>query len=372
MTEAVFGHSAGRASAIAQQREGGQNAAASKTARSPMKLIIQIPCFNEAETLPVTLADLPKQVPGFDRVEVLIIDDGSTDDTVRVARRHGVHHVVGFTKNQGLARTFMLGIHACLERGADVIVNTDADNQYVGADIEQLVRPILEGRAELVIGARPIAEIAHFSPVKKALQRFGSWVVRVVSGTEVVDAPSGFRAFSREAALGLNVFSTYTYTLETVIQAGLKNMSVVSVPIRVNGDLRPSRLVRSIPSYIKRSILTMFRIFVVYQPLKFFLWVGSVPFVVGLLIGVRFVVDYLRDGGGGHIQSLILAAVLLLVGFQAFLLGILSDLLSVNRRLLEEIQRHERQRLLRAPDLPLEAKSIGRMTAEPTYALKES
>src|ERR1700742_257291 len=220
-----------------------------------MKLIIQIPCFNESKSLPIALADLPKEIPGIDRIELLVINDGSTDDTVEVARRNGVHHVVGFRTNQGLARAFMLGIHSCLQRGADIIVNTDADNQYVGADIPKLVQPTLAGRADLVIGARPISEIAHFSPIKKLLQKFGSWAVRRVSGTTVADAPSGFRAISRETALALNVFSGYTYTLETIIQAGQKNMSVVSVPIRVNGELRPSRLVRSIPSYVQRSIL---------------------------------------------------------------------------------------------------------------------
>jgi glycosyltransferase involved in cell wall biosynthesis len=312
-----------------------------------MKLIIQIPCFNEAGTLAIALGELPKEVPGFSAVEVMVIDDGSTDDTVRVARENGVHHVVGFRSNQGLASAFMLGIHSGLERGADVIVNTDADNQYCAADIPALVRPILDGRADLVIGARPIANIAHFSPVKKLLQRFGSWVVRRVSQTDVADAPSGFRAISREAALSLNVFNGYTYTLETIIQAGQKGMSVVSVPIRVNGELRPSRLVRSIPNYVKRSILTMFRIFVVYQPLKFFLMVGQVPFLVGLALGLRFLYFFASGVGGGHIQSLILAAVLLLVGVQTFLLAILADLVGVNRRLLEELQRHERTRLLR-------------------------
>lgn len=317
---------------------------------SPMKLIIQIPCFNEAQTLPVTLADLPQQIEGVDQIEVLVIDDGSTDDTRAVARRHGVHHVVGFRKNQGLARAFMLGIQESLKRGADVIVNTDADNQYVGADIPKLLTPILEGRADLVIGARPIDDIPHFSPLKKLLQRFGSWVVRWVSGTAVADAPSGFRAITREVALGLNAFSSYTYTLETVIQAGLMNMSVVSVPIRVNGDLRPSRLVKSVPSYVKRSILTMVRIFVVYKPLKFFLTMGTIPFGLGLVVGLRFVVYYLQGDGSGRIQSLILAAILLLVGFQTFLLGVLSDLLSVNRRLLEELQGHQRLRLLKSSD----------------------
>jgi glycosyltransferase involved in cell wall biosynthesis len=310
-----------------------------------MKLIIQIPCFNEAETLAIALSDLPKEVPGFDAVEVLIIDDGSTDATVQVARAHNVHHVVGFRANQGLARAFMLGLHSCLERGADIIVNTDADNQYCAADIPKLVQPILDGRADMVIGARPIAEIAHFSPIKKVLQRFGSWAVRRVSQTTVADAPSGFRAISREAALSLNVFNGYTYTLETVIQAGQKGMSVASVPIRVNGELRPSRLVRSVPNYVKRSILTMFRIFVVYQPLKSFFMVGLVPFLLGAALGVRFLVFYFAGDGAGHVQSLILSAVLLLVGVQTFLLAILADLLGVNRRLLEELQRNQRARL---------------------------
>jgi glycosyltransferase involved in cell wall biosynthesis len=311
-----------------------------------MKLIIQIPCLNEAQTLHIALGDLPKQLPGIDTIEVLVIDDGSTDDTVKVAREHGVQHVVGFHKNQGLARAFMLGLEACLERGADIIVNTDADNQYNGADIEKLVRPILDGQADFVIGARPIESIEHFSPIKKLLQRLGSSIVRAVSGTDVADAPSGFRAISRDVALMLNVFNGYTYTLETIIQAGQRDMTVVSVPIRVNGDLRPSRLVRSIPNYIKRSMVTMFRIFIVYQPLKFFLTVSVFPLLAGLVIGGRFVWYLLQGNGGGHVQSLILAAVLLIVGFLTFLLAILGDLLSVNRRLLEELQQRERRRRL--------------------------
>ncbi|HXK19382.1 MAG TPA: glycosyltransferase family 2 protein [Polyangiaceae bacterium] len=309
-----------------------------------MKLIIQIPCLNEAATLPIALGDLPKQIPGIDVIETLIIDDGSRDDTVAVARAHGVHHVVGFRSNQGLAKAFMLGIQAGLERGADIIVNTDADNQYCGEDIAKLVRPILEGRADLVIGARPIEQIQHFSTIKKILQRLGSWVVRRVSNTDVADAPSGFRAMSREVALVLNVFSDYTYTLETIIQAGQKNLRVSSVPVRVNGDLRPSRLVRSIGSYVRRSVLTMLRIFIVYRPLRFFLSASLLPVLGGLGLGVRFLVFFVQGGGAGHVQSLILAAVLLLVAFQTMLLAILADLQSVNRRLLEDLQQRERAR----------------------------
>lgn len=309
-----------------------------------MKLIIQIPCLNEAATLPIALADLPKQIPGIDVIETLIIDDGSRDETVAVARQLGVHHVVGFRSNQGLARAFMLGIQACLERGADIVVNTDADNQYCGADIAALVKPILEDRADLVIGARPIHEIEHFSWVKKVLQRLGSWVVRRVSNTEVADAPSGFRAMSREVALVLNVFSDYTYTLETIIQAGQKNLRISSVPIRVNGELRPSRLVRSVSSYVRRSVLTMLRIFIVYRPLRFFLSVSLLPLFGGLALGTRFIVYFVQGDGGGHVQSLILGAVLLLVAFQTVLLAVLADLQSVNRRLLEDLQQRERAR----------------------------
>jgi len=309
-----------------------------------MKLIIQIPCLNEAATLPIALADLPKQIPGVDVIETLIIDDGSRDDTVAVARKLGVTHVVGFRSNQGLARAFMLGIQACLERGADIIVNTDADNQYCGADVALLVAPILEDRADLVIGARPIDQIRHFSMIKKVLQRLGSWVVRRVSNTDVADAPSGFRAMSREVALVLNVFSDYTYTLETIIQAGQKNLRISSVPIRVNGELRPSRLVRSIGSYVRRSVLTMLRIFIVYRALRFFLTVSLLPLFAGLALGARFLVYFAQGGGSGHIQSLILAAVLLLVAFQTVLLAILADLQGVNRRLLEDLQQRERAR----------------------------
>jgi len=329
-----------------------------------MKLIIQIPCFNEAATLPIALADLPKQIPGIDVIETLIIDDGSRDETVAVARAQGVDHVVGFRGNQGLARAFMLGIQSCLERGADIIVNTDADNQYNGADIEQLVRPILEDRADLVIGARPIANIQHFSPIKKLLQKLGSWVVRRVSNTDVADAPSGFRAMSREVGLVLNVFSDYTYTLETIIQAGQKNLRISSVPIRVNGELRPSRLVRSMSSYVRRSVMTMLRIFIVYRPLRFFLSMSVLPLLIGLGLGARFLVYFWQGDGGGHVQSLILTAVLLLVAFQAVLLAILADLQSVNRRLLEDLQQRERARRSGESDSQL-ASRHGRSSGRP-------
>ena len=269
-----------------------------------LKLIIQIPCYNEAATLATTLKDLPRSVAGFDRVEWLIIDDGSTDNTVEVAKSNGVDHVVSFAKNQGLARVFMAGLDACITLGADVIVNTDADNQYDARDIPALTKPILDNKAELVVGARPISEIKHFPLIKKELQKLGSWVVRRASKTDIPDAPSGFRALSREAALRLNVFNDYTYTLETIIQAGQKNMAIVSVPVRVNKDLRPSRLVKSIPSYLSKSIVTIIRIFVVYKPFRFFAAIGLVSFIAGLVIGLRFLYFYLRDGGAGHVQSL--------------------------------------------------------------------
>lgn len=302
------------------------------------KLIIQIPCYNEAETLAVALNELPREVPGFDSVEWLIIDDGSTDDTVQVALANGVDHVVRHPGNRGLAHAFMTGINACLRLGADVIVNTDADNQYQAADIPLLTAPVVEGRADMVIGARPISEIEHFSPVKKLLQKLGSWVVRATSKTDVADAPSGFRAISRTAAQQFVVFNNYTYTLETIIQAGRKNMRVESVPIRVNGDLRPSRLVKSIPSYIKRSIFTIVRIFVVYQPARFFGVIAAALLAVGFVIGLRFLYYYLSGSGAGHVQSLILAGALLTMGFQAGLVAFLADVIAANRKLLEEIR----------------------------------
>jgi glycosyltransferase involved in cell wall biosynthesis len=303
-----------------------------------MKLFIQIPCYNEAGTLAIALAALPRQVPGFDTVEWLIIDDGSTDDTVAVAQANGVDHIVRHTRNQGLARGFMTGLDACLRLGADVIVNTDADNQYNADDIPLLVQPILERRAEIVIGARPIETIEHFSPIKKLLQKLGSWVVRVASKTDIPDAPSGFRAMSRNAAQRLVVFNDYTYTLETIIQAGQKNMSIVSVPVRVNADLRPSRLVKSIPSYIQRSIVTIVRIFVIYRPFRFFASIGLLLFLPGFLLGLRFLYFYLSGEGGGHIQSVIFSGVLMMMGFVTFLIAFVADLLAANRRLLEDVR----------------------------------
>jgi glycosyltransferase involved in cell wall biosynthesis len=301
-----------------------------------MKLIIQIPCYNEEETLPVTLKELPREVEGFDKVEWLIINDGSTDNTVQIARENGVDHVVNFKKNKGLAEGFMAGLDACIRYGADVIVNTDADNQYNADDIPNLVKPILEGKADIVIGERPISKIKHFSPIKKALQKLGSFIVRKFSKTNVPDAPSGFRAFTKDAAMKLNVFSKYTYPLETISQAGHKNLAITSVPVRVNKDLRPSKLVKSIFSYVNRSMFTILRIFSVYKPFRFFMTIGIILFLVGMGIGVRFLVFYFQGLGEGHIQSLILAGALLGMGFQTILTAFLAELIGVNRQLMED------------------------------------
>jgi glycosyltransferase involved in cell wall biosynthesis len=303
-----------------------------------MKLIIQIPCYNEAKTLAIALKELPREVTGFSKVEWLVINDGSTDNTAEIAKKCGVDHIISFSKNQGLARGFIAGLDACIKLGADVIVNTDADNQYVAADIPALTAPILAGKADIVVGARPIENIESFSVIKKMLQKIGSRVVRFFSKTNIPDAPSGFRAMSREAAMRLNVFNDYTYTLETIIQAGQKNIAIISVPVRVNAELRPSRLVRSIPSYIRKSIITIIRIFVVYKPFRFFMSVGLSVFSAGLIIGFRFIYYYLTGSGTGHIQSLILSSILLGVGFQTILTAFLADLLAVNRRLMEDVQ----------------------------------
>ncbi len=303
-----------------------------------MKLVIQIPCYNEEKTLAVALSALPRQVPGFDAVEWLVIDDGSQDDTVAVAKENGVDHIIRHSRHQGLAKAFMTGLEACLRLGADVIVNTDADNQYDARDIPLLTAPILDRCAEVVVGARPIVAIRHFSPVKKILQLLGSWVVRVASNTDIPDAPSGFRAMSRDAAQRLIVFNNYTYTLETIIQAGQKNMAIISVPIRVNGELRPSRLLKSTPSYIRQSIITIVRIFIIYKPFRFFCSIGLALFSAGAIIGLRFLYYYFLGNGNGHVQSLILAALLLGMGFQTILIAFVADLLAANRKLLEEIR----------------------------------
>lgn len=302
------------------------------------KLIIQIPCYNEESTLELTLSELPRQLPGIDCIEWLIINDGSTDRTVQVAKEQGIDHIVNFGHNQGLAKAFMAGLEASLKAGADIIVNTDADNQYCAEDIPQLIQPILLGQAEIVIGARPIKKIQHFSPLKKLLQKWGSWVVRLASNTNIPDAPSGFRAISRNAAMQMNVFNEYTYTLEMIIQAGQKGMAITSVPIRTNRYLRPSRLVKSIPSYIQRSIFTILRIFMTYKPLRFFITLGSIPFTIGFIIGVRWIVLFLSGTPKTHVPSLILAAILILIGFQLWMFGLVADLMAVNRKMLEDIQ----------------------------------
>lgn len=302
------------------------------------KLIIQIPCYNEERTLGTTLAALPRHLPGIDTIEWLVINDGSKDRTVEVAKANGVDHIVQFTTNQGLAKAFMAGLQASLKAGADIIVNTDADNQYCADDIPQLIKPILSGQAEIVVGARPIWQTKQFSPTKKLLQNLGSWVVRLASKTNIPDAPSGFRAFSREAALQLNVFNNYTYTLETIIQAGQKGMAITSVPIRTNSVLRPSRLVKSIPSYVVRSLFTILRIFMIYKPLRFFLLAGSVPFSLGVILGVRWLIFFVAGSERTRIPSLILAAILILIGFQLWMFGLVADLMSANRKLVEEVQ----------------------------------
>jgi glycosyltransferase involved in cell wall biosynthesis len=301
------------------------------------KLIIQIPCYNEETALGVTLSALPREIPGVDVVEWLIIDDGSTDKTVEVARANGVDHIVRLPRHQGLARAFIAGLDASLGAGADLIVNADADNQYCADDIPRLIAPILAGEAEIVVGARPISEIEHFSPVKKLLQKLGSWVVRRASNTDIADAPSGFRAMSRDAAMRLHVFNEYTYTLETIIQAGQKGMVIASVPIRTNEDLRPSRLVKSIPDYIRHQVLTLLRIFMTYRPFRFFAVPGIALLSLGLLIGLRFIYFYATSRGAGHIQSLILAALLMGMGTFLAIVGLLADLISVNRQLLEQV-----------------------------------
>lgn len=303
-----------------------------------MKLVIQIPCYNEEETLAITLSQLPKSIDGIDEIKILVIDDGSSDKTLEVARQKGVEDFIVLPNNLGLAKAFSVGLAKALEMGADIIVNTDADNQYCADDIEKLVKPILEEKADVVIGARPIENIEHFSFVKKILQKLGSCVMRLLSSTKIADATSGFRAFSREAALKINIFDNYTYTLETIIQAKAKGLEIISVPVRVNEELRKSKLIKNIFDYIKRSTFTMIRMFIVYRPFRFFAFIGLLFLIPGVLLGIRFLYFYFANSGAGHIQSLILSAVLILTGVQIGLIAVLADLQSVNRKLLEDVQ----------------------------------
>lgn len=302
-----------------------------------MKLIIQIPCYNEEETLTIALDALPRKIEGIDTIEYLIINDGSKDDTVRVAREWGVNYIVNFKRNKGLAQGFMAGLDACLRNGADIIVNTDADNQYNADDIEKL-GPILEGRTDIVIGERPVDDVEHWSPLKKKLQHFGSFVVRKASGTDIPDAPSGFRAYSREAAMHLNVINEYTYTLETIVQAGRSKIAMESVPVRTNAELRPSRLFSSMFGYVKRSMVTIIRAYVMYKPMKFFCLIGGLIFLLGTGLGVRFLFYFFQGNGAGHIQSLILCSMLIVLGGETILLGFMASLTAANRKILEDIQ----------------------------------
>ena len=308
-----------------------------------MKVIIQIPCLNEADTLPMVLGELPRMLAGADEVEWLVVDDGSTDGTADVARAGGVNHVVRLPYNQGLARAFMAGLDAAVRAGADIIVNTDADRQYAAEDIPSLVSPIVSGEADMVVGARPVATTAHFSWLKRQLQAMGSAATRMASGTDVQDAASGFRALSRDVATRLHVFNDYTYTVETIIQAGRQGMRVLSVPVRTNPDLRPSRLARGMGPYVRRQLLTIVRVYVTYKPFRFFAAIGGVSVLVGLLLGVRFLFHYITDGGAGHVQSLILAALLLGLGVFLVIAGLIADLMAVNRVLLEGLDSRMRR-----------------------------
>jgi glycosyltransferase involved in cell wall biosynthesis len=315
------------------------------------KLIIQIPCLNEATTLPATLRDLPTSIPGIDIIETLVIDDGSRDETVRVAQAHGVQHIVRFRRNKGLAAAFMAGIDASIKLGADYIVNTDADNQYAGADIAKLLAPLTNGTADICIGDRNIQALSHLSSSRKFLQHWGSWVVRQVSNTSVPDTTSGFRAYTREAALRMMIVSEFSYTLESIIQAGKKRMAIAHVPVATNPRTRESRLFDSVFSYIKRSAATIVRIYASYEPLKVFSYIGGTFFGSGLLISIRFLYFYFFTGSGiGHLQSLIFSAVLMIVGFQILLIGLVADLIGGSRKLLEDVLYRVRQLELGAPE----------------------
>ena len=302
-----------------------------------MKLIVQIPCYNEEQTLPLVLNDIPKEIEGVDKIEVLVISDGSDDKTASVAKANGVDHILVMPSHRGLAEAFRLGLDKALVLGADIIVNTDGDNQYNGNDIPKLIKPIIEGDADIVIGSRDISSIKHFSMVKKILQFVGSYVVRKFSNTDIKDTTSGFRAYRRDAALRINVFSTYTYTIETIIQAGRKDIPMTSVDIRVNKKLRESRLIKSVPAYIVRSIATMLRINLMYEPLKSFLKLSLVPIIPCFALITRFLVAHFTRAQGGHVQSLVIAAIGLIMGAGILMIGLLGDIISANRRLNEEI-----------------------------------
>ncbi len=305
--------------------------------RNSLKLIIQIPCFNEEENLVATLNALPRKLDGVDEIEILIVNDGSRDGTAQVARNWGVDHLINLPANRGLAKAFSVGLEASLESGADIIVNADADNQYHADDIPALLKPIQEGIAEIVVGARPITDNPNFGFAKKCMQRLGSAVVRLFSKTAIVDAPSGFRAFSRRAALQLRVFSKYTYPIETIIQAGQRGIPICSVPVRVRPPTRSSRLVRSIPDYVARSVLTILRIFILYRPMAFFSACAFIVFLPGFILGLRFLAFLFAGDGQGHIQSLILATLLMSSGILLFIVAILADLIAANRQLLEDL-----------------------------------
>ncbi len=302
-----------------------------------MKLIIQIPCYNEEHTLPQTVRDLPRSLPGVDEIEYLVIDDGSTDRTAEVARQLGIEHIVRLKRNQGLAYAFTAGLEAALKAGADIIVNTDADNQYRGDEVEKLIAPILGGEADIVVGDRGVAALEHFSPLKRFLQRLGSWVVERAAGIPIPDATSGFRAFTRDAALRLTVLSDYTYTLETLIQAGARRMAVVFVPVQTNPQTRPSRLISSTPSYLLLSVIAIVRFYTMYRPMRVFFTVGGALIAGGVVLGARFLYFMMLGGGAGHVQSLLLAAILSIVGFQTCLIGLMADLVRMNRKMLEEM-----------------------------------
>ena len=303
-----------------------------------MKLIIQIPAYNEEISLPLTLSSITREYEGIDEVEILVINDGSTDRTKYIAEEYGVEHILNLRYNMGLAKAFILGLQYAIDCGADIIVNIDADNQYNADDIAKLIWPIVNNRADIVIGKRPIERINHFSPIKKVLQKIGSKVVRLLSNTGTDDAPSGFRAFSRKAAMMMNVFDNYTYTIETIMQSRAKGLTIESVPVRTNDGFRKSRLVKSLFSYVKNSGMTVLRMFVIYRPFRFFAIIGGLFFFIGALIWLRFIYFYLSGTGNGNLQSLIFSTILIVIGFQTAILGVIADLLGINRKLIEDVQ----------------------------------